>query len=449
MLMRARTVEGVLAVLVVAAAATVVTSVAVTARAGAAPAAPSVATAAPGGDVDARARRLHASAIVVDTHVDVPDELHRKWADIGVPGATRHFDIPRARAGGLTAPFFAVYVPATYAETGGATRYTLEIIDLVRRVVAAHPADLVAATTPADIRRAKKDGRIAVLMGIEGGHAIEDSLAALRQFQALGVRYMTLTHTNTNHWADSTGPFYMPDYDPAAARVHDGLSDFGREVVREMNRIGMLVDVSHVSDATLADVLETSRAPVFASHSSCRALSNIPRNLTDDQIRSIAAKGGVVMINIGSYFLDQETVDTARAENERIRPEYLRIKTTMAADPQARDKAIGDLLEKLPRRRTSWTHAVDHIEHVIAVAGPGAVGLGSDFDGIQDPPVGLDDVSMLPHLTAELLRRGHSEADVRGFLGENFLRFFEKALAVSASLASEPPSTALYAPPAN
>jgi len=436
MLLRARTVGRVMTVLVVAAAAAVAT------MAGAPPAAPA-------GTIDARARRLHASAIVVDTHVDAPDELHGKWADIGVPGATRHFDIPRARAGGLTAPFFAVYVPATYAETGGAARYTLEIIDLVRRVVAAHPADLVAATTPADIRRAKKDGRIAVLMGIEGGHAIEDSLAALRQFHALGVRYMTLTHTNTNHWADSTGPFYMPDYDPAAARIHDGLSDFGREVVREMNRIGMLVDVSHVSDATLADVLETSRAPVFASHSSCRALSNIPRNLTDDQIRGIAAKGGVVMINIGSYFLDQETVDAARAENERIRPEYLRIKTSMAADPKGRDAAIGTLLETMPRRRTSWTRAVDHIEHVITVAGPGAVGLGSDFDGIRDPPEGLDDVSMLPRLTAELLRRGHSEADVRGFLGENFLRFFEKALAVSASLSSEPPSTAVYTPPAN
>jgi len=284
-------------------------------------------------------------------------------------------------------------------------------------------------------------------MGIEGGHAIEDSLALLRQYRALGVRYMTLTHTNTNNWADATGPFYLPDYDPAAARVHDGLTEFGREVVREMNRIGMLVDISHVSDATLADVLETTRAPVFASHSSCRALCDIPRNLTDEQIRRIVAGGGVVMINIGSYFLDQATVDAARADRERIRPEYLRIRTEMAADPKARDAAIGDLLKTVPRQRTSWTRAVDHIEHVIAVAGPGAVGLGTDFDGVEDPPVGLDDVSHLPRLTAELLRRGHGEKTVRGILGENFLRFFEKALAVSASLAAEPPSTAVYAPP--
>lgn len=401
-----------------------------------------------GADVDERARRLHRDAIVVDTHIDTPDKLVRKWVDLATPGATAHFDIPRARAGGLTAPFFAVYVPSTYAETGGAARYTLEVIDLVRRAVAANPRDLVAATTPADIRRAKKDGRIAVLMGIEGGHAIEDSPALLRQYHALGVRYITLTHTNTNHWADATGPFYLPDFDPAAARVHDGLTDFGRAVVREMNRIGMLVDISHVSDATLADVLETTRAPVFASHSSCRALSDIPRNLTDDQIRRIAAGGGVVMINIGSYFLDQASVDAARAELARIRPEYMRIKTEMAADPKARDAATWKLLRSLPRRRTDWTRAVDHIEHVIAVAGPGAVGLGSDFDGIEDPPEGLDDVSMLPKITAELLRRGHGDETVRGVLGLNFLRFYEKALAVSASLAGEAPSTAVYAPPA-
>jgi membrane dipeptidase len=401
--------------------------------------------AAPADDSGERARRLHREAIVIDTHVDAPDQLQKKWVDLATAGATTHLDIPRARAGGLTAPFFAVYVSATYAETGGAARYTLEIIDLVGRVVTGHPRDLVAATTPADIRRAKKDGRIAVLMGIEGGHAIEDSLALLRQYHALGVRYMTLTHTNTNHWADATGPFYLPDFDPAAARVHDGLTDFGRAVVREMNRIGMLVDISHVSDATLDDVLETSRAPVFASHSSCRALCGIPRNLTDDQIRRIAAGGGVVMINIGSYFLDQATVDASRADMARILPEYLRIKTEMAADPKARDAAIWKLLGTAPRHRTAWTRAVDHIEHVIAVAGPGAVGLGTDFDGVEDPPEGLDDVSMLPRITGELLRRGESEETVRGVLGENFLRFFEKALAVSASLAAEPPSTVAYA----
>ena len=399
-------------------------------------------------DLAERARRLHSQSIVVDTHVDAPYVLVEKWADIAQRGATPHFDIPRAREGGVTAPFFAVYVPSTYAETGGATRLTLELIDLVGRVVAAHPRDLVKASSVAEIRRAKKDGRIAVLMGIEGGHAIEDSLGALRQFHALGVRYMTLTHTNTNHWADATGKFFLPDYDPGAARQHGGLTDFGRAVVKEMNRLGMMVDISHVSDDTIADVLETSRAPVFASHSSSRALCDIPRNLTDEQIKRIAAGGGVVMINIGSYFLDPESVAASKVELEKIRPEYERIKKEHANDPKARDEAIDKLLSPLPRRRTQWTKAIDHIEHVLRLV-PNAVGLGTDFDGIKDPPEGLDDASMLPKITEELLRRGHSEAEVRGVLGENFLRFFAKVKETAARLSGETPSTAtIEAPPA-
>ena len=401
-----------------------------------------------GGELAARARKLQAEAIVVDTHEDVPDALGEKWADIAERGATLHFDIPRAREGGLTAPFFAVYVSSTFAEAGGAAKKTLEVIDLVGRVVASHPADLVPAASVSEIRKAKKDGKIAVLMGIEGGHAIEDSLPTLRQFHRLGIRYMTLTHVNTNHWADATGPFFLPDFDPAAARVHGGLTDFGREVVREMNRLGMMVDISHVSDDTMADVFATSRAPVFASHSSCRALCDIPRNLTDDEIRQVASKGGVIMINIGSYFLDPETVAAQKAELAKIRPEYDRIKKELAGDVQARDAAIGKLLKPLPRRRTQWTKAVDHIEHAMQVGGPGCVGLGTDFDGIQDPPEGLDDVSMLPKLTEELLRRGHSDAEVKGVLGENFLRFFAKVEETAARLRDEPASTATIEPAA-
>src|SRR5882724_3915370 len=274
------------------------------------------------GDAETRAQRLQARAIVVDTHVDAPYTLEKKWADVGERGATPHFDIPRALEGGLTAPFFAIYVPASYAESGGAARETLDLIDLVGRVVRAHPKDMTPAASVAEIRLAKRDRKMAVLMGIEGGHAIEDSLGALREFYRLGVRYMTLTHTNTNHWADSSGKFYLPDFNAADYQVHHGLSDFGRVVVREMNRIGMMVDVSHVSDETIDDVLETSRAPVFASHSSCRALCDIPRNLTDDQIRRIAAKGGVVMINVSSYFLDQGVVDAARADLPSIKERY-------------------------------------------------------------------------------------------------------------------------------
>jgi membrane dipeptidase len=253
---------------------------------------------------------------------------------------------------------------------------------------------------------------------------------------------MTLTHTNSNHWADSSGKFYLPDFKPADYQVHHGLSDFGREVVREMNRIGMMVDVSHVSDETIEDVLEASRAPVFASHSSCRAICDIPRNLTDDQIRRIAAKGGVVMINVSSYFVDPAVVETMKAEREKLLPQYMKIKQDLASDPKKRDEAITQLFSGIARPRTSWTKVVDHIEHVIRVAGPEAVGLGSDFDGIEDPPEGLEDVSKLPALTAELLRRGHPEKVVAGVLGENFLRYFRRVEEISRDLAGEAPSTA-------
>jgi len=403
-------------------------------------------SAAAAADLESKARRLHERAIVVDTHIDAPYALEKKWADVGGRGATEHFDIPRALEGGLTAPFFAIYVPRSYAETGGAAREALDLIDLVQRVVRAHPDRLVAAASAAEIRQAKRDGRIAVLMGIEGGHAIEDSLGALREFHRLGVRYMTLTHTNTNHWADSSGAFYLPDFNPADFRVHHGLNDFGRAVVREMNRIGMMVDVSHVSDETIDGALETSRAPIFASHSSCRALCDIPRNLTDDQIRRIAAKGGVVMINVSSYFIDPKVVEADHAERGKLAPDYLKIKQDLAGDPKKRDEAIGRLFDALPRHRSVWTRVVDHIEHVIQVAGPGAVGLGTDFDGIEDPPEGLEDVSKLPAITVELLRRGYSEEIVRGVLGENFLRFFARVEEVSRGLAGEPPSTATLLP---
>jgi len=400
---------------------------------------------APPDDLATRAARVHREAIVVDTHEDVPDALAEKWADIAVRGATKHFDIPRAKEGGLTAPFFAVYVPASYA-SGGATRLALEHIDMVHRIVAAHPADLVGAASVAEIRRAKRDGKIAILMGIEGGHAIEDSLGALRDFQRLGVRYMTLTHTNSNHWADSSGNFFAPRFDPQAARVHQGLNGFGRAVVREMNRIGMMVDVSHVSDETIDDVLETSRAPVFASHSSCRAIAGLPRNLTDDHIRRIAAKGGVVMINASSIFSDQASVDAVRAALDALQEPAARILERYPDDPKRAQAEIGKLIDALPPRApVPFTKVVDHIEHVMKVAGPDAVGLGTDFDGIPDPPAGLEDVSKLPRITEELLRRGHSEDDVRKVLGENFLRFFAKVEEVTRSLAAEPPATDVLA----
>ncbi|MGI0150122.1 MAG: membrane dipeptidase, partial [Thermoplasmata archaeon] len=368
-------------------------------------------------DLHARAMRIHRSAIVVDTHQDVPYRLEREWIDLAVRNKTGHIDIPRLKKGGVTAAFFAAYVPASFADSGGAARKALEQIELVHRL-AAQMKDFVFAASPAAVRDAKRKGRIAVLIGIEGGHAIEDSLGALAAFHRLGARYMTLTHTNTNGWADSSGSFWRHDFDPKKYAVHGGLSGFGREVVLEMNRLGMLVDVSHVSDATLSDVLDTSRAPVFASHSSCRALSNIPRNLTDEQIRAIASKGGVVMVNVGSIFLDQKLVDEFVRKRAALAPKIADLSEKHRDDPRKRDAEVSKLVDEIRYEPASWKSAVDHIERVLRIGGPRAAGLGTDFDGIEDPPEGLEDVSKLPVLTEELLRRGHSEQVVRGVLGE-------------------------------
>jgi len=385
-----------------------------------------------------RAARLQRSAIVVDTHEDLPEELQKQWIDIGVRQKTGQVDNPRLKEGGVTAPFFAAYVPARFAETGGSAKKALELIDLIRRLVEAHPADLVFADSPEGVRAAKRNGKIAVLIGIEGGHAIENSLGALSAFTRLGARYMTLTHTNSNAWADSAGSFFTYGFDPKKYAVHNGLTDFGRQVVLEMNRLGMLVDVSHVSDKTIEDVLAVSKAPVFASHSSCRALANMPRNLSDDQIRAIGAKGGVVMINFSSTFLDQRVIDDYVAKKKAVESEIASLTQRFKADPAKRDAEISAAFDRIQKLRAPWTAVVDQIEHVVKIAGPQAVGLGTDYDGIDDPPEGLEDVSRLPRITEELLRRGHSEEDVRGVLGENFLKFWERAQAAAKNL---PPST--------
>jgi membrane dipeptidase len=378
-------------------------------------------------DLHEKAMRLHQSAIVVDTHEDVPEALEQKWIDLSARNTVGQIDIPRWKEGGVTAPFLAAYVNADYVKSGGSAKKALEFIDLIHRIANDHPNDLVFADSVAGIRQAKKDGKIAILIGIEGGHAIEDSLGALSSFYRLGVRYMTLTHFNTNNWADSSGTFFSPDFDPAKFKVHNGLTDFGRQVVLEMNRLGMLVDVSHVSDDTIRDVLETSKAPVFASHSSCRALANIPRNLTDAQIKAIADKGGVVMVNVSTLFLDQKSVDVYLASRAAVQTKIAAVKEQYKDDPKRAEEEAKKLRDTIKYPDADWKEAVDHIEHVMKVGGPQAAGIGTDYDGIEDPPTGLEDVSKLPKLTEELLRRGHSEEEVRGVLGENFLRFWEKA----------------------
>jgi membrane dipeptidase len=397
-------------------------------------------------EYDTRAKKLLQTAIVVDGHLDAPMALAEKWADVADKGATPHFDLPRAKEGGLTAPFFSIFVSPMYAEKGSA-RVAVELIDLTKRVVAEHPADMMMAASVEDIRAAKKAGKLGVLMGIEGGHAIEDSLGVLREMYRAGVRYMTLTHVNTNNWADSSGPWILPDFDPKASKVHGGLSDFGREVVKEMNRIGMIVDISHVSDDTLDDVLEVTRAPVMASHSSCKAIANMPRNLSDDHIKKIGAKGGLVMINIGSEFLDQRFYDAFMAYKKKVTPQLLKLKKKHAKNPGPYYAAMFELYDKAGIPRAKLSAVVDHIEHVIKIAGIDAVGLGTDFDGIDTPPDGFEDYSKVPALVAELLRRGRTEAEVKKILGENFLAFFGRVEATRQSLAKEKPSTMKYVAP--
>jgi membrane dipeptidase len=372
-------------------------------------------------ELRSRAQRIHDAAIVIDGHNDVTTFILDYGYDLGMDGAdpskrdaTLYWlpparwllprpdggnlrtdtDLRRLRAGGVDAQFFSIFAdPNRYPDRPRAR--ALAMIDALERQVERHPRDLALARTAADVRRIAAGGRIAALMGLEGGHAIEDDLGNLRDFYARGVRYMTLTWMNSNDWADSSTD---------EAR-HGGLTGFGREVVREMNRLGMLVDVSHVSDETFFDVIETTRAPVIASHSSMRALADHPRNMTDAMLRALARNGGVVMINFSENFIDPEKAGL-----------WPSVRTWFA---------------HFGWRDTPFELLVDHFEHAIQVAGIDHVGLGSDFDGTLFLPAGMKDVSDFPNLTRELLRRGHSEADLRKLLGENLLRVMARAEAVA------------------
>jgi len=357
--------------------------------------------------------KVHRSAILIDTHNDVTGKTVDGF-DIGAPAKSGHTDLPRLKAGGVGAVFFAVYVAANFVQGNRAAHRTLEIIDTVRHdIIARYPNDFVLALTAADIRRAHKQGKIAALMGIEGGHAIQDSLRLLRSYYALGIRYMTLTHSNTNNWADSSGE----------AAKHNGLTAFGKDVVREMNLLGMMVDISHVSDKTFWDVLEVSRVPVFASHSSCRAISKIPRNMTDEMIVALAKKGGVVQINLGCEFLSQKSADASPWGNPELMAR-LRVKAGDIKDPRERRAAMRKLMAEMDLKvpRATLADMVVHIDRVVKIAGIDAVGIGSDFDGVSCTPEGLDDVSKFPNLTRALLEKGYSAVDIRKIYGENLLR---------------------------
>ncbi|MGI8655592.1 MAG: membrane dipeptidase [Pyrinomonadaceae bacterium] len=362
--------------------------------------------------------KLHRSAIIVDGHNDIPTIMVDDDYDIATPSAGKyHTDLARMKQGGMTGEFFSIYVDGKYAKEGGAARRAMDLIDVVYRAAERYPDRLMIATSAADIRRAKRDGKIAALMGIEGGHAIENSLSALRDFYRLGVRYMTLTHNNTNDWADSSRD----------KPLHNGLTDFGKEVVREMNRLGMLVDVSHVSDKTMSDVLDVSTAPVIASHSSARALDSHPRNIPDDLLRRIAKNGGVVMVNFYTVFIDQKAYDADKERDQKLKPQLDALKEKFKGDGKRLEEEQSKLYAANPLPPTPLSVLIDHIDHIAKVAGIDHVGLGSDFDGGVTLPEGVKNISELPNITYELLRRGYSEQDVRKILGENFLRAFARA----------------------
>jgi len=366
-----------------------------------------------------RALQIHRRAIVIDTHNDVTTPMTNDDFDLsGTPPAPYRTSIARMKEGGLTGEFFSLYIKPWYVENGGAARRTLDMIDSVYRAVERHPRDLMFATSVADIRRAKRLGKVAALMGIEGGHAIEDSLPALREFYRLGVRYMTLTWNNTNNWADAG----------RGEKKHNGLSEFGKEVVREMNRLGMLIDVSHVSDKTMSDALDVSKAPIIASHSSARALSDVPRNIPDDLLKRIAKNGGVVQVNFYSVFVDAKTVaPQSAARDARLKAQQDAIDAKYKNDPERRAEESDKLEAANPLPPLPISKLINHIDHIVKVAGIDHVGIGADFDGANDMPQGAQDVSMLPNITYELLKRGYSERDIRKILGENFLRVFAEA----------------------
>ena len=380
-------------------------------------------------NISQKARDLHFRSIVIDTHDDTTQRLLNPKFDLGARHSDGDIDIPRMREGGLGGIFFSIYIPGSI--TGPeAVKRALDQIDAVRQTVARHPNDLMLAVTADDVRCAHREGKIAALMGVEGGHMIANDLGVLRIYAALGVRYMTLTHMLNTDWADSS----------TDKPAHNGLTEFGKDVVREMNRQGVMVDISHVADKTFYDALEVSQAPLIASHSSCRALCDAPRNMTDDMIKALAAKGGVIQINYHIGFLDQKFRDAEKAHPE-IEKEIDAETKKRCGDDEGCQTVVGDQVlreyvgqGKLPR--VEWTEIIDHIDHAVKLVGADHVGLGSDFDG-ANMPFGMDDVSHLPQITDALLTKGYSDSDIQKILGGNTLRVMEAAEATAKRLQGE------------
>src|SRR5580693_183598 len=397
-------------------------------------------------DYEHRVDQVLLQTPLIDGHNDLPWEIRERFksdlATVNLAADTRHLpleagqaalmtDIPRLRAGHVGAQFWSVWIPVG---TPGfeAVQMTLEQIDLVKRMSAQYPADFAMAYTAADIRRIHKSHKIASLIGIEGGHQINDSLAVLRQMYDAGARYMTLTHSSNTSWADSA----------TDTPAHHGLTPFGVEVVREMNRIGMLVDLSHVSPDTMKAALAATQAPIIFSHSSARALVDHPRNVPDDVLRAVAANGGVVMVNFAPPYVsaDRNRWEADHAA-ERTRFDSPPFAGLYIGQPERAKAALTAWEAQHPKPVTTLAQVADHVEHIRQVAGVDHVGLGSDFDGIPDAPVGLEGVDRYPALLGELMRRGWSDADIGKLAGENVLRVMARAENVSERLRSERPAS--------
>ena len=377
-------------------------------------------------DAEKTAERVLQQAIIIDTHADTPQMMLDEGYDLAQVNSPYMVSIPKMRQGHLGAEFFSIWVDVTWPKQDLIHR-ALDLIDVVNEQVAGHSEVLGLATTADEIVRLHLQGKFAILMGVEGGHIIQDDLRVLDIYSRLGVRYMTLTHTANTNWADSSGD--QPKW--------NGLTEFGRQVVERMNRLGMMVDISHVSDKTFYDALAVTKAPVIASHSSCRALCNVPRNMTDDMIRALAKNGGVMDINFYSGFLSQAYADAYKKVEKQLDAQLAAARARYASQgkrlPYLEEVKIQQsVLKDLPV--PSYTTIADHIDHAVKVGGVDHVGLGSDFDGIDSAPMGMEDVSKLPDLVRELARRGYSEQDLKKILGGNLLRVMRQVERVSREM---------------
>jgi membrane dipeptidase len=381
-------------------------------------------------DIAERAHKLHFSSIVLDTHDDTTQRFFSKNYDLGQRNPDGHVDIPRMREGGMNGIFFSIWIDGRIMGPP-AVQKALDQIDAVHQNVQKYSKDLVFCRTAEDVRRARAQGKIVALIGVEGGHMIGNDIRILRMFGDLGVRYMTLSHFYNDEWADSS----------TDKPVHNGLTDFGKDIVREMNRQGIMVDISHVSDKTFYDALEVSKAPLIASHSSCRAISNHPRNMTDQMIKDLAAKGGVIQINYEKSFIDQAYKDASDKLSGGVVAQFDQLKKACGDDQECFGRKMAEQEKqataegKLPH--VSWERIIEHIDHAVKLVGADHVGLGSDFDGATMPD-GLEDCSKLPKITEALLRKGYSEDDIRKILGGNTLRVMEQVERVSRQMQSQP-----------